>query len=279
MPTLYSLDSPGIKYHHSRDRSPDPARFLMHAHDGYELYFFVSGQVVYRVESTAYRLQPGNILLMRPGEVHTPEFHSESPYERIVIQFREQELPTELPFGQQLLTAFADYPLGTGNEYPADTLDGQYLHAIFAHIERTPDKAAGLAALRAAMPAILSELYGSFCRRADSREEAGEPSRIRDILRYVNTHLYEELSLDDLCRRFFISKTQLGRLFRAATGSTVWDYILVKRLIEARRRLLAGTPITKAAADCGFRDYSAFFRAYCKRYGVSPAADRDTYCN
>ena len=100
-------------------------------------------------------------------------------------------------------------------------------------------------------------------------------TRIREILQYVNRHLYEELTLDELCRQFYISKTQLGRLFRAATGSTAWDYILVKRLIRARQLILSGVSITEASVCCGFRDYSTFYRAYKKRYDTSPTADRE----
>ena len=126
------------------------------------------------------------------------------------------------------------------------------------------------------LPAILSEIFRGYQRRQkEPQPDTRIPqTRIREILQYVNRHLYEELTLDDLCRRFYISKTQLGRLFRAATGSTAWDYILVKRLIRARQLILSGVPITEASMRCGFRDYSAFYRAYKKRYTTSPTADR-----
>ncbi len=56
-------------------------------------------------------------------------------------------------------------------------------------------------------------------------------------------------------------------------GSTAWDYILVKRLIRARQLILSGVSITGASMRCGLRDYSAFYRAYKKRYTSSSTAD------
>ena len=44
--------------------------------------------------------------------------------------------------------------------------------------------------------------------------------------------------------------------------------------VEARRLILAGMPATRAAAECGFRDYSAFYRAYQKQFHHAPSDDR-----
>lgn len=51
----------------------------------------------------------------------------------------------------------------------------------------------------------------------------------------------------------------------------MWEYILIKRLFAARERILAGESVYTAAANCGFQDYSAFYRAYVARFQVSPS--------
>lgn len=215
---------------------------------------------------------------MRAGEVHTPVMQPDVPYERVVIQFREQDVSPDPLIRERLLTPFTQHPLGVSNRYTSEEYDSTFLLHILQYIERhdvCEDNDRLL--FSSVLPMILTEFNRSFALRLSRPEiETAAPSQIQNIIAYINAHLYDDLSLDELCRLFYISKTQLGRLFRAATGSTTWDYILIKRLIEARRQILSGIPATQAASNCGFRDYSAFYRAYKKRYNASPAADRDT---
>ena len=62
------------------------------------------------------------------------------------------------------------------------------------------------------------------------------------------------------------------RLFKAQTGETVHAYVRQKRLLYAARLIREGVPANRAAADAGFTDYSAFYRAFRQCFGVSPGA-------
>ncbi len=274
MASLYTYEYEGGSYSHSLSHHRISSRF--HAHDFCEFYYFVSGRGKYLVESTAYPLQPGTVLLMRPGEVHTPELQSDTPYERIVIQFREEELSPIPEQRERLMKPFVQRPLGIWNQFTSEEYDNTFIQQLFQYIERNAGPHGAQSLIATILPVIMNEMCRSFALRENTLpEENDAPSQIQNIITYINAHLYDDLSLDDICNHFYISKTQLGRLFRSATGSTTWDYILIKRLIEARRQILVGIPATQAAANCGFGDYSAFFRAYKKRYHASPAADRN----
>ena len=76
-----------------------------------------------------------------------------------------------------------------------------------------------------------------------------------------------------LAEKFYISKYYLCRAFHKATGLTVHDYIRLKRLNLARELKAEGKSISEAAMMAGFTDYSSFYRAYLKEYGVSPRND------
>ncbi len=272
---IHVLEGENLQYHHTLTPQPNPDDFFMHAHDTYEVYYFVSGKGVYMVESTAYPLQTGCVLLMRPGEVHKLQIEADCPYERIVLQIPENSLLQFSALYHSLLKPFTRRSLGEHNFYSPTEFDSRFVLSCLKRVE-IPDENIAKLTLESVLPAILAELYRAhIARRHTPLDQAFEQNaRMRDILLYVNEHLFDALSLDALCARFYISKTQLERLFRAATGSTAWDYILVKRLVEARREILSGIPVTQAALQCGFHDYSAFYRAYKKRYGDSPALDR-----
>ena len=60
------------------------------------------------------------------------------------------------------------------------------------------------------------------------------------------------------------------RRFKEETGYTIHNYVVTKRLMLARDRISAGVPVGEACYACGFRDYSAFARAYKKLFSASP---------
>ena len=90
------------------------------------------------------------------------------------------------------------------------------------------------------------------------------------IIRYINKNLDRELTIQALCDRFFISRTQLCQRFRQATGTSIGDYITAKRLMLARRLLRQNQKPTEVFTACGYQDYSAFYRAYQNYFGHSP---------
>jgi AraC-like DNA-binding protein len=90
------------------------------------------------------------------------------------------------------------------------------------------------------------------------------------ILDYINENISEELSIDNLANKFYLSKYYLMHKFKKQTGYTVHNYILQKRLIMSNSLIKSGKSITQVCAECGFCDYSTFFRAFKKMFGVSP---------
>ena len=90
------------------------------------------------------------------------------------------------------------------------------------------------------------------------------------MLSYINEHLRDPLTVEGLAERFYMSPYHFMRLFKAQTGATVHAYVRQKRLMNAARLIREGVPAAKAAAECGYADYSAFHRAFRESFGVSP---------
>ena len=61
------------------------------------------------------------------------------------------------------------------------------------------------------------------------------------------------------------------RKFKEETGFTLHNYIVNKRLLIARTLISEGMPVTKAALESGFSEYSTFSRAYRKQFGATPS--------
>ena len=94
--------------------------------------------------------------------------------------------------------------------------------------------------------------------------------KIEEILKYIAGHLEEELTVDALAGRFYLSRYYLMHRFKAVTGYTVHQYISQKRLLRAAELIRSGAPVMKAAEQAGFSEYSTFLRAFQNTFHMSP---------
>ena len=92
----------------------------------------------------------------------------------------------------------------------------------------------------------------------------------KKLIWYVNENLTQEISLDSISEYIHMSPSQVNRVFRKLTGTSVYDYILSKRLIMAQEMISMGEGSISASQKCGFKDYSSFYRLYKKRMGGAP---------
>lgn len=90
------------------------------------------------------------------------------------------------------------------------------------------------------------------------------------MITYINEHLSERLTLDGISGRFFVSKYYLIREFKNYTNTSVYQYILSKRIIYAKMLLQTGASPTDVYLRCGFQDYSSFYKAFRKETAISP---------
>ena len=244
---------------HKKTAQPAQSGFAMHTHDYYEILYFLSGDADYAVEGNVYRLHSGDMLIVRKAEAHRLVLRSDAPYERIVLNFDTDD--------EGLLQVFDRRPLGRHNLYKsAEIPEGRWRYYL-EQICRYKDDVRREYYL---LP-LLNEL-----NEHGVPESEGIRDRAQEIIAYINGHLGDRLSLDDICGRFYISKTHLNRIFQKSTGTTVWNYITVKRLFLARELISQGGKPTDVYAGAGFSDYTAFFRAYKKQFHEPPKAQKQS---
>lgn len=253
-----------------------PREVALHHHDFYEIYYFLSGSVSYNVESHSYRLTPGDLLLIGPQELHQPVFNPENrEYERIVLwinssflqQFRDEE--------HTLINCFDTTLQGHSNLLRLDGANRELLHYLLQQLlqeQENPDFASELYSL-SLLTQMLVLMNRTYLRAAQGAEPRGQAdSVVYRVLSYINDHYNEDLSLDELANRFFISKYHLSREFGRLVGTSVYRYIIQKRLIMARQMMSMGVPTAQVYQQCGFGDYSNFYRAFKAEYQISPRA-------
>ena len=258
-----------FKMFHLKDTSR--REFHYHYHDFHKILILLGGDVTYCIEGRTYQLAPGDIVLVNAGEVHKPEIHSDLPYERIILYVSPDFL----------------------TEYAGEDCDLSFCfkqaYREQAHILRLQDSKGGRlgASIRALDASLNDDDYAAALRhrllflefmiqlnRAALHHhiefvgDSASNEKILSILTYLNDHLTEDLSIDDLASRFYLSRSYLMHTFKEQTGYTIGGYLLTKRLFLAKELIAAGTPITEVCYSCGFQNYSTFSRAYKKSFGI-----------
>ena len=94
------------------------------------------------------------------------------------------------------------------------------------------------------------------------------------LLAYIEGHLSEKITLADTARQFLVSESTIDQLFRKRMKASFYHFVTQRRLIAAKTELLEGATAEQAAARTGFGDYSTFYRAFRREYGISPAEYR-----
>ena len=252
----------------SHNRDPYFRTMEFHAHDFLELYYFLDGSVTYYIEDQVYDLCPGDLLIIPAGKMHRPVIANEhAAYERMVLWITPQYLQgIDSPAGdlQKNLQKVGEH----GYCVPFRGDETGFVTALLEKLlymqknDTDPKFCAG------AVELYLWTIFRSY--GVIDTTHRNETQVIPQVIRYITEHFSEPLTLEDIAAEFFVSKSYLNRHFKAYTNSTVYAYIMALRLTHARRMLREGIPAVEAGRECGFSDYSTFYKAFKTQTGLSP---------
>ena len=259
-------------------RSAQGTQVDYHYHEFCKILLLLSGGGGYYIDGQRYLLQAGDIILLDSRSIHRPELDPGTPYERIIIYISPDYL-------QQISTADCDLSsIFSGEKGHVLRLKDSQRRSVFrlaAELEQ--DLAREDFGREILSSADLMRLLVELGRNMRQSETFG-PSpvmprndRIRDIIRYIDEHLTEDLDIGELAQTFFVSKYHMMRQFRQETGTTIHLYVTQKRLLLARSYIDSGMRATEACYRCGFRSYSSFTRACAKHLGMTPTGRADTH--
>lgn len=246
----------------------------MHIHDCYEIYYSISGGKQFLIDNYFYDISDGDIFLINQFESHYLTQIDQQKHERIILsidpeylkqistektdlnhcfQFRGTDMPHQLHLSAEEQTRFIYFihKLRSNSGFGEDVLDRATFLELMVFLNRAFDKR---------------------CRASadDEPKASGYHAQVDEILSYINTHISENLTLEELSAHFFLSSSYLCRIFKATTGTTINKYITAKRITISKSLLSQGYSVNEACEACGFNDYSNYLKAFTKAVGISP---------
>lgn len=251
---------------------------LIHTNGEYEVYLLLQGDVTFNIDGKRYPLEINDILLINNSEVHNVEVGPNRPYERIYIYFDDRYFQGFSDKDYDLLYAFRrDAKTGSRNNRIGHQI--VYKYELDKKIEKiyevyNSDAPGAKVLLTSMMLDLLVNINFAYqeyiLEDAAEGEKISQNEKIDDVIRYITNNLGAKFTLEDLSKRFFISKYYLCHEFQRVTGMSCLEYIRYKKILEARQQLKNGQSINDVWLNLGFVDYSNFYRTFKKVSGMSP---------
>lgn len=241
----------------------------------YKIFYFVSGHKKFHIDDQVYDVNPGDLFLVNQRESHYfSHVDVEESQERMVFFIYPEFLKSVCTEQTDLTACFH----GDSCYRHKLTLQEKERTKVLNYIERfSAENELGQDVLDYS---TFLELMVFVNRIAHSRQQSGEsatvmystqPRQIREILAYINLHITEDISLEEIAEQFYISTSYLCRIFKSGTGTTIHKYITAGRITRAKDLLSEGYSCLDASSLSGFKDYNGFWKSFVKQVGVSPA--------
>jgi AraC-like DNA-binding protein len=224
-------------------------------------------------ENSFFKLEKGDLLMIRPGAIHAFLDAEPSEYARAAIYINPR---------------FLEPLLGKEFEERAKSSDGvilvrapeiydevlEELHIIMEHKDISNEKFNFLT-----MSLICKWIY--YLLTLENivllpKTEIKNNKRMDEILRYITLNYTKPLTIPHIAGRFFISEYHLSRTFKKYVGKSITEYINMMRLDKAMN-LLQSHPerkISTIAKECGFHTVSHFNHEFQKNFGMAPSEYR-----
>ena len=263
-----SMQNRQFEVFHYRDQKLDGLE--IHHHDFYEVYLFLGGQVQFQVEGKTYLLEPGDLLLISPQELHKPIIGQGSVYERMVLWIDRNYLNSLCTEETDLSACFDPEMPGHTNLLRPGKVRSAQLQGLLESLtkEYYGAQMGSTICAKGLLMQFLVEVNRLAGQTADKLRQ--EPDLMGQVIAYIGNHYQENLTLETLAKQFYVSKFYLSHEFRARVGISIHRYIIFRRLLQARDLMASGMSPGQAFGSCGFGDYANFYRAFKAEYSISP---------
>lgn len=273
VPSFHSISLPKDTHVALYKRNPETALFTdQHTHDVFQLFYFIQGHGEIEIEYKRYPVGLNDIVVIDPGREH----RIIDPRQELVLyvlNFTDCILSPSLnEFLKNMPDVTRVLSSKTGELYQIPSLLKELLYELNSkpdsYVEMAETKLKNIILL---LKRSLSKGQAKTVIRMDSSTEKA----VWETIKYIDTHYFLKIYVEDLSQKVPLGKRQYERLFQKLTHMTVKEYVNKKR-IEAAYAMIQEKKkqIIEICFESGFSDLSYFYKVFKKAFGKTPKAFR-----
>lgn len=232
-------------------------------HPYHEILYYLGGEATFICEGYQEPLTPGTLLIIPKETYHTFRIGDQDNYTRLAITFTDLS-----PLSPRLGGILSGIRVIREPNERACAILSRMCEALQKEADRTVLEAL----LYGSLLVLLCEVGAEGGLLA--RTPRGDSTLVRRAIAYIDEHFAEDISVSTLARELYVSPSTLSHSFKGELDISLHKYILQKRLIHAHRLLAENKRSTKVYLECGYNDYSSFYKAYVKMFGHPPSNDK-----
>jgi len=256
----YKFRCNGIDFCYSRKPDIDEREIHMY----HEILYYIDGGAELICESFRHTLKPQTLLIIPKEHYHFLQLSDPERFERLKISF--SDVDGFEPLVEQILSEIkiieAPFTKAIG------ILDG-VCKTMAEGCGDTRTEAFAYGSFLISLSHLTQNVGGVTATDKSSGTEGKK--MMTQLLRYIDDNLSSSLKTEELARQLNISSSSLSHIFKNEMGISLHQYITQKRLILASKLIDSGSNPTKIYCDCGYGDYSSFYKAYLKMFGSPPS--------
>ena len=255
----------------------DGSMFYEHHHTALEITMVLSGSGIYATDESEFSFESGDIFLFGTDERHWIK-KLDCRTDFLNVHFEPRFIWSE-NFGissGELIRVFLNRKKNPLNKLDMTKESSMSVKRLIFQMEKELEekKREHEIMLKVHLVNILIEMIRSFEGQIDENDFSYNAQALHHIersLKYIDSHLSENITLEEIANVAHMSKNYFCRIFKKLNGMSPWDYITVKR-IEHAVMLLNTTDLTRLeiAQRCGYNNTSNFYYAFKKVTGKAP---------
>lgn len=265
--------SEGIKVAKFSGQNAEP----VHMHDFLEFIYIYSGEGTQCIDDEEYHVKKGDMLFVNLNQVHS--FHTETDMSYVNFCVKPEFLSEELVddgniFDLLTLSLFKEFSDVDNLSYirfeeSEFMFVDQMVERMLIEFNR---KSIGYKSIIKGYMSVLLSMYLRQCSiKSNITSECGVSDFAIEIVKYIDEHVFEKITLNELATKSFYNPSYFCRMFKKCYGESVKSYIQRKRISRAIDLLTkTDQSVTEIGNNVGYSDKAQFYRIFKKHTGVTP---------
>ena len=253
---------------HNKDEIPYIA--VPHLHSQYEIYYNISGARGFMLNGNFFECTERDMIIIPNVQAHKVIVNKNTEYERCIINVAPNvfELIEILCRSQNIFSWITNDSNTAKAVNLSEDEHKEFMSLVFEYNEIKEKD--GLSELKTFLNIILflKKVFANP-QKKDMLDEnkLSYSDRVMNIIE----HNFKTITVSEIADRIFVNEDYINRLFKEETGQTIVNYLIKRKLAEAKKYIYLGKSVKDACILSGFRDYSNFLRMFKKYEGYCPS--------